>query len=252
MYRWVEIKHNTGLLRFLEFDFGSHNRTRLAGLENDMANCYINPLVQALYYVPHLRAAALGHLCDREICLLCELGFLFHMLGQGAAIGGGKTCQARGGRPAQCVSRGVGASGGRGLTSGHPPAAHAHAGEQPAEEPAAGQGGGRARAPRRAHPRRHTPHALNIPPRLSFVSFHSSNDNPAVRSCPRTRTPPARTPTCRSASRRSAASSSNSSRRKRRCARFLSHICAHVLAKRLLPIIFLHVFMPCGISLSRT
>lgn len=47
MYHWVEIKHNTGYMRYLEFDFGAHNRTRLAGLENDMANCYINPLVQA-------------------------------------------------------------------------------------------------------------------------------------------------------------------------------------------------------------
>lgn len=151
MYHLVEIKHNTGLLRFLEFDFGAHNRTRLAGLENDLANCYINPLIQvhavpllvsssrwtamprlvcscaagrarspphagaatpltcalrrrvfpclvrgqALYYLPHLRTAALGHLCDREICMLCEMAFLFHMLGQGAHIGGGgKTCQA--------------------------------------------------------------------------------------------------------------------------------------------------------------
>ena len=45
---------------------------------------------QALYYLPQLRAAAAAHLCDREICLLCELNFLFHMI---ELCSPGSTCQ---------------------------------------------------------------------------------------------------------------------------------------------------------------
>ena len=97
--------------RFEEFDFAHYNRTRLlgaffifafrmgnytddvtfylfTGFTNDLANCYVNPVLQMLHFVPELRAKVLmGHTCAREFCLTCELGFLSHMLAQPPTIG---------------------------------------------------------------------------------------------------------------------------------------------------------------------
>jgi PAB-dependent poly(A)-specific ribonuclease subunit 2 len=44
-YKRVAIKQQQGV-RFEEFDFSYYNRTPFTGLENDLANCYTNALLQ--------------------------------------------------------------------------------------------------------------------------------------------------------------------------------------------------------------
>eukprot|EP00775_Hariotina_reticulata_P003366 gene3366-3641_t len=80
-------------MRFEEFDFTYYNKTRFAGLENDLPNCYCNALLQVLYFTPAFRAAILQHKPEiaLEYCLTCELMFLFKML---MSATGGLPCQA--------------------------------------------------------------------------------------------------------------------------------------------------------------
>ncbi|GFR50707.1 hypothetical protein Agub_g12964, partial [Astrephomene gubernaculifera] len=90
-YQHVEIRHY-GRLKWEEFDFSYYNRTRLAGLENDLPNAYCNALLQAFYFIPEFRQLVLRHVPepDTEFCLTCEMGFLFAMLQRA----GGLPCQA--------------------------------------------------------------------------------------------------------------------------------------------------------------
>ncbi|ORY62658.1 exonuclease [Pseudomassariella vexata] len=66
-----------------DFDFGFYNPTQYAGLQNHIVNCYANALLQVMHFTPLIRNIALQHAatdCSDELCLLCELGFLFDML----------------------------------------------------------------------------------------------------------------------------------------------------------------------------
>lgn len=49
-------------------------------------------MIQMFYYISPLRALVMSHLCEREFCLVCELGFLFHMLD--VSMGQGIPCHA--------------------------------------------------------------------------------------------------------------------------------------------------------------
>ncbi|KAG9500175.1 poly(A)-specific ribonuclease [Fusarium musae] len=107
MYRTVEIKYSK--FGVDDFDFGlvfSHDRnvqslirnsfynnTRYSGLETHISNSYANSLLQIMHFTPVIRNLALQHAatsCVSEICLLCELGFLFDMLQKAE----GSICQA--------------------------------------------------------------------------------------------------------------------------------------------------------------
>lgn len=77
---------------FEGFDFLKYNKSALfCGLENALPNVYVNAAVQVLYFSPPLRRAIGGHACERQWCISCELGFLFHMFDLGGA---GMACEA--------------------------------------------------------------------------------------------------------------------------------------------------------------
>lgn len=69
------------------------NKTQYSGLQNHIVNAYANSLLQVMHYTPLIRNVALQHAataCVDEMCLLCELGFLFDMLYKAE----GEACQA--------------------------------------------------------------------------------------------------------------------------------------------------------------
>ena len=90
-YRRVAIKQQTGV-KFEEFDFSYYNKTPFSGLENDLANCYINALLHVLFFCRPMRDLAMTHAPnpDAEFSLMGELSLLFRML----ATAGGAVCAA--------------------------------------------------------------------------------------------------------------------------------------------------------------
>ncbi|KAI0019137.1 PAB-dependent poly(A)-specific ribonuclease subunit PAN2 [Xylariomycetidae sp. FL0641] len=91
MYRYIEIKYSK--FGIDDFDFGHYNKTQYSGLQNHIVNAYANPLLQIMHYTPLIRNIALQHAataCVDELCLLCELGFMFDMLHKAE----GEACQA--------------------------------------------------------------------------------------------------------------------------------------------------------------
>jgi PAB-dependent poly(A)-specific ribonuclease subunit 2 len=90
-YRKAVIKQQTGI-KFEEFDFSYYNKTPFSGLENDLANCYVNALLQVLFFCRPMRDLAMTHTPDPDIefSLIGELSLLFRML----ATSGGIVCQA--------------------------------------------------------------------------------------------------------------------------------------------------------------
>ncbi|CZR51913.1 related to PAN2-component of Pab1p-stimulated poly(A) ribonuclease [Phialocephala subalpina] len=91
IYRNVEIKYSK--FGIDDFDFGFYNHTLYSGLETHISNSYANSLLQVLHKTPMIRNLALQHtssICVSDMCLLCEMGFLFDMLEKAQ----GNVCQA--------------------------------------------------------------------------------------------------------------------------------------------------------------
>lgn len=87
-YRQVEMKYSKLGVEY--FDFAYYNDTEFAGLEIHIPNAYCNCMLQMLYFLEPIRCGVQNHLCARDVCLACELGFLFRMLDRAK----GRNCQA--------------------------------------------------------------------------------------------------------------------------------------------------------------
>ncbi|KAH6566063.1 hypothetical protein BASA50_010163 [Batrachochytrium salamandrivorans] len=90
-WRKIEIKYSKFGVE--DFDFGFYNSTKYGGLETHIQNSYCNSLLQALFFNRPLCELVKAHIrtqCARDLCLACELGFLFRMLEDSKGV----NCQA--------------------------------------------------------------------------------------------------------------------------------------------------------------
>ena len=87
IYRRVDIKYSHFGVE--DFDFQHYNRTNFCGLEIHIPNAYCNAMLQVFYFLAPMRQLAQASRCCEEHCILCELGYLFHMLNQVP----GRNCQ---------------------------------------------------------------------------------------------------------------------------------------------------------------
>lgn len=84
MYHSIEIPQSFKRIRNEEFDVSFYNQTGFAGLENGLANCYANPLLQVLFFTKKFRDYTqqkkwlLNY--EDDFSLTSELGYLFHMM----------------------------------------------------------------------------------------------------------------------------------------------------------------------------
>lgn len=77
---YARVKINIPKYGLSTFDFSAYNLTQFTGLDNLLPNSYCNALLQVLYFIPMIRTHCRNHLCYKESCLTCELGFLFRMI----------------------------------------------------------------------------------------------------------------------------------------------------------------------------
>ncbi|PVV00877.1 hypothetical protein BB560_004725, partial [Smittium megazygosporum] len=87
------VKIHYGRFGIEDFDFGIFNKTKFSGLESNIANSYMNSLLQVLYFTYFINYISQTHsksLCKSNSCILCHLGFLFSILEDSS----GKNCQA--------------------------------------------------------------------------------------------------------------------------------------------------------------
>jgi PAB-dependent poly(A)-specific ribonuclease subunit 2 len=85
--------HYTVSILYTNGQFRFYNKTQYSGLEIHISNSYANSLLQVMHFTPLIRNMALQHAataCINELCLLCEMGFLFDMLEKAE----GSICQA--------------------------------------------------------------------------------------------------------------------------------------------------------------
>ena len=90
---YMNVKIKYGKYGVADFDFRAYNNTAHSGLETDVSNSYLNPLLQLFAYTPIIRNQALHHVagsCLSEDCLFCEFGFLCDMLEKAS----GEVCRA--------------------------------------------------------------------------------------------------------------------------------------------------------------
>lgn len=90
-YHKMEIKYSRFGIE--DFDFEFFNSTAYSGLETSFANSYCNALLQLYNFSNPFRRSAQAHAassCLRDNCMLCEVGYIFGMLGDAK----GQNCQS--------------------------------------------------------------------------------------------------------------------------------------------------------------